>query len=104
MAGTRPPAACCISSRRRPDDLSREVAARRGGKCLRLDLAPMRLAAERSEVVRRERHRIGRRIDQSRPMEWVRRSEEHTSELQSREKLVCRLLLEKKKKKALKEI
>src|SRR5690606_41628823 len=26
------------------------------------------------------------------------RSEEHTSELQSREKLVCRLLLEKKKK------
>src|SRR5690606_41292997 len=26
-----------------------------------------------------------------------RRSEEHTSELQSREKLVCRLLLEKKK-------
>src|SRR5215475_6463314 len=28
----------------------------------------------------------------------VGRSEEHTSELQSREKLVCRLLLEKKKK------
>src|SRR5690606_40107250 len=28
-----------------------------------------------------------------------KRSEEHTSELQSREKLVCRLLLEKKKKK-----
>src|SRR2546421_2320071 len=29
----------------------------------------------------------------------VRRSEEHTSELQSRSDLVCRLLLEKKKKK-----
>src|SRR5215510_16519523 len=29
----------------------------------------------------------------------VRRSEEHTSELQSRGHLVCRLLLEKKKKK-----
>src|SRR5215475_16138282 len=29
----------------------------------------------------------------------VPRSEEHTSELQSRENLVCRLLLEKKKKK-----
>src|SRR5690606_41651605 len=29
----------------------------------------------------------------------VQRSEEHTSELQSRENLVCRLLLEKKKKK-----
>src|SRR5258707_7162531 len=31
--------------------------------------------------------------------ESVRRSEEHTSELQSRQYLVCRLLLEKKKKK-----
>src|SRR2546422_6947996 len=30
---------------------------------------------------------------------WRRRSEEHTSELQSRLHLVCRLLLEKKKKK-----
>src|SRR5690606_41834625 len=29
---------------------------------------------------------------------WRLRSEEHTSELQSRENLVCRLLLEKKKK------
>src|SRR3712207_7636368 len=29
---------------------------------------------------------------------WLRRSEEHTSELQSRQYLVCRLLLEKKKK------
>src|SRR5690606_41571241 len=31
------------------------------------------------------------------PCQGVRRSEEHTSELQSRENLVCRLLLEKKK-------
>src|SRR3712207_7929219 len=31
------------------------------------------------------------------------RSEEHTSELQSRQYLVCRLLLEKKKNKSLKE-
>src|SRR2546427_9335869 len=31
--------------------------------------------------------------------ERVRRSEEHTSELQSQSNLVCRLLLEKKKKK-----
>src|SRR3712207_7987407 len=31
--------------------------------------------------------------------EAVKRSEEHTSELQSRQYLVCRLLLEKKKKK-----
>src|SRR5690606_42033047 len=35
----------------------------------------------------RRRHRLGQ----------VARSEEHTSELQSRENLVCRLLLEKKK-------
>src|SRR5207247_11106087 len=34
----------------------------------------------------------------SHPLELVRRSEEHTSELQSRVDLVCRLLLEKKKK------
>src|SRR3989449_8406404 len=33
------------------------------------------------------------------PMKDHRRSEEHTSELQSRLHLVCRLLLEKKKKK-----
>src|SRR2546422_2844169 len=32
---------------------------------------------------------------------WHNRSEEHTSELQSRLHLVCRLLLEKKKKKKL---
>jgi len=30
---------------------------------------------------------------------WMERSEEHTSELQSPDHLVCRLLLEKKKKK-----
>src|SRR5690606_40756172 len=30
------------------------------------------------------------------PVDELRRSEEHTSELQSRENLVCRLLLEKK--------
>src|SRR3712207_8630545 len=30
--------------------------------------------------------------------QWMARSEEHTSELQSRQYLVCRLLLEKKQK------
>src|SRR3712207_7914632 len=39
----------------------------------------------------------GRRVARNPPVE--RRSEEHTSELQSRQYLVCRLLLEKKKKK-----
>src|SRR2546430_6130813 len=43
--------------------------------------------------------RIRGRVDQTRQAgrEW-RRSEEHTSELQSQSNLVCRLLLEKKKK------
>src|SRR5690606_41582830 len=35
--------------------------------------------------------------DRDRRPPSIRRSEEHTSELQSRENLVCRLLLEKKK-------
>src|SRR2546428_4802299 len=38
--------------------------------------------------------KVGRRLGQR-----AMRSEEHTSELQSRSDLVCRLLLEKKKKK-----
>src|SRR2546421_4852397 len=38
-------------------------------------------------------------IDGSKFSDFLKRSEEHTSELQSRSDLVCRLLLEKKKKK-----
>src|SRR5690606_40175156 len=38
-------------------------------------------------------------VPDARALEINRRSEEHTSELQSRENLVCRLLLEKKKNK-----
>src|SRR5690606_34504200 len=37
--------------------------------------------------------------EENKQQETLERSEEHTSELQSRENLVCRLLLEKKKKK-----
>src|SRR5207253_8922278 len=44
-----------------------------------------------------EAHRTSRDALGS-PIPWKRRSEEHTSELQSRGHLVCRLLLEKKKK------
>src|SRR3989440_3645225 len=53
---------------------------------------------EQVDVVERELRiaDFGLRIDKERP---ERRSEEHTSELQSRSDLVCRLLLEKKKKK-----
>src|SRR5207302_8409193 len=44
------------------------------------------------------------RISKSSSTPRPRRSEEHTSELQSRENLVCRLLLEKKKKKNITKI
>src|SRR3712207_8374139 len=43
---------------------------------------------------------VGRRHAPRRVHAHRRRSEEHTSELQSRQYLVCRLLLEKKKKKS----
>src|SRR3712207_8820775 len=39
-----------------------------------------------------------RRFQEVRRLQEAQRSEEHTSELQSRQYLVCRLLLEKKKK------
>src|SRR5690606_39831142 len=44
-------------------------------------------------------NRRQRELIQDYPAQAHQRSEEHTSELQSRENLVCRLLLEKKKKK-----
>src|SRR5690606_41386567 len=55
-----------------------------------------------SPSVRRPRPRRTSRPSRAccRRTSCVRRSEEHTSELQSRENLVCRLLLEKKKKEA----
>src|SRR2546430_8497170 len=46
------------------------------------------------------RDRDARRVPRGRRGSRSRRSEEHTSELQSQSNLVCRLLLEKKKKKA----
>src|SRR3989442_9231790 len=45
-----------------------------------------------------------RAMSVGRPSGGAGRSEEHTSELQSRPHLVCRLLLEKKKKKAIKNV
>src|SRR2546426_6899647 len=44
-----------------------------------------------------QRSQAEHRDDQANPRQAVRRSEEHTSELQSPCNLVCRLLLEKKK-------
>src|SRR3712207_7490905 len=42
--------------------------------------------------------KVGRKAPKIEAAEHLRRSEEHTSELQSRQYLVCRLLLEKKKR------
>src|SRR5690606_41839308 len=51
------------------------------------------------QVPRRKGRRAGALARKARLSRTRHRSEEHTSELQSRENLVCRLLLEKKKKK-----
>src|SRR2546428_4234772 len=77
---------------------SRAARGRRGGDALDRPAA----------LARRDRQRASRRAGASIPDPPVRprrprrnvRSEEHTSELQSRSDLVCRLLLEKKKKKS----
>src|SRR3712207_7636522 len=58
------------------------------------------LGRERDHVVDEHLHRLlaGGVVDDAVDLALVRvRSEEHTSELQSRQYLVCRLLLEKKK-------
>src|SRR3712207_8624784 len=52
------------------------------------------LAEHAAEVLRRGGARTGALIERDRPVRP--RSEEHTSELQSRQYLVCRLLLETK--------
>src|SRR2546430_6179253 len=57
-----------------------------------------RLGFRRPGLIARHRRRRGRRLLHGvQPQGEARRSEEHTSELQSQSNLVCRLLLEKKK-------
>src|SRR3712207_9061260 len=71
-----------------------------------LPICPLLPPARRGHA-RRRRPRMPRRARRGRNARRIhpwqdrvgRRSEEHTSELQSRQYLVCRLLLEKKKKK-----
>src|SRR3712207_7641631 len=63
-------------------------------------LAAADLLVARRTVQRRGRHAEGSPpacVGEGRPRADGGRSEEHTSELQSRQYLVCRLLLEKKK-------
>src|SRR5437773_2985281 len=91
------PAACEAFRRgaahyeRLPHALDAPRGASRTGRVAR---AEMRSAEERSRA-RLWSSKAPQRDGQSR----ARRSEEHTSELQSHHDLVCRLLLEKKKKK-----
>src|SRR5205085_9719919 len=79
-----------------------DLAGRQG-----LDLQPAQgrqVGLQEQGLQRPGGHRQGLRVDleaQPRPRDEVPlllRSEEHTSELQSQSNLVCRLLLEKKKK------
>src|SRR3712207_1892283 len=72
-------------------DLDRKVLA---------DLAATEPEAFAAVVAQAKNALNGDPVDRRVQVEWRReeRSEEHTSELQSRQYLVCRLLLEKKKK------
>src|SRR2546422_1685808 len=66
----------------------------------RSNLAKSRFLAAASHDLRQPLHALGLFVAQlNGKVEPVERSEEHTSELQSRLHLVCRLLLEKKKNK-----
>src|SRR6266496_6486005 len=64
------------------------------------DALPIRAACEATEFARLP---VDAQAMRSKPSSRAARSEEHTSELQSRRDLVCRLLLEKKKKKTTKK-
>src|SRR3712207_8851077 len=57
----------------------------------------LRRRVRRAAVVEHDGAAVEKTADQEVPGHPARRSEEHTSELQSRQYLVCRLLLEKKK-------
>src|SRR2546430_10569411 len=61
----------------------------------RRDLGRVPLIQMKASALHHDRHALERPADQL----ALVRSEEHTSELQSQSNLVCRLLLEKKKKK-----
>src|SRR5207302_8090737 len=72
-----------------PRQLSAPRASREGRRLWRLRASGSCQRHVLSRLLSRREHRAHVR--------GLRRSEEHTSELQSRENLVCRLLLEKKK-------
>src|SRR3712207_7619757 len=77
--------------------LFRSVGTARAGA--NTDASPPRALCPGSRRMRRTDHHLGRRLELlAHGLQLgCGRSEEHTSELQSRQYLVCRLLLEKKK-------
>src|SRR5207244_8319483 len=89
---------------RRSSDLSHDgqhafvaatlLIARSGGKCF-LKAPNVRLGAVHAPL--EQTHLLDALLDIGRDLIPGKRSEEHTSELQSPDHLVCRLLLEKKK-------
>src|SRR5438067_9790334 len=80
---------------RRSSDLNR-----RGPRCRRTQQVPTRPPGRRQTRRCGESPLPSPRRGEGGPTSTCLRSEEHTSELQSRFDIVCRLLLEKKKKKA----
>src|SRR5438445_3672448 len=74
-------------------ELEREVLLRLPGR-----VPPVPEGGNGGDVLRQiGEGQVGRGPERDRGRRRARRSEEHTSELQSRQYLVCRLLLEKKK-------
>src|SRR5205085_5589960 len=91
-----------------PTRRSSDLRSDANGACTTDSLDPRRAPAQIVRLVfaKHDRHGLVLQIDQPlrgqigpRPVARSKRSEEHTSELQSQSNLVCRLLLEKKKKK-----
>src|SRR5690606_40144000 len=78
-----------------PISVRREAIAAADHGVFRRDDRPVALL-EIADPVGEQRQ--GQRVGPQEHLAAAIRSEEHTSELQSRENLVCRLLLEKKKK------
>src|SRR5947209_13399084 len=69
----------------------------------RADVTNLTLEKQKEREQREKLQRVvfvkkGDKVEQRKVETGIARSEEHTSELQSRQYLVCRLLLEKKKK------
>src|SRR5688572_32333375 len=93
----RPPRSTLFPSRRSSDLLK----GARYRNWTRLFQRSLLLAGRWPFPERRSSNNYGLSFDKPASVKWLR-SEEHTSELQSQSNLVCRLLLEKKKRKTMK--